>query len=136
MLLSAIAGSAMADSTDVAPGAAVLHHEEDSIWISINTGNQQQELQLYPARSLKLEIEPSGESDILNAEIGPDLAKTENESLESFPEVRGAYDAGFEIRTYRLLGPGADISPAIIMVNEHRTDETFYFGFLSISIRF
>jgi hypothetical protein len=134
----AISGSAIADSTDAAPEGGPLH-KEDSIWISLNTEeSQEQKLQLYPARSLTLDLEPSGGAmNALSVEIDPDeLAETESESLEYLSEAQGAYDAGFEIRTYRLFRPGADLSPAIIMVNERRTDERFYFGFLSISIRF
>jgi hypothetical protein len=140
-LLFLIFCSAIADLADAAPEGAALR-EEDSIWISLNTenteGGQEQKLQLYPARSLTLDLEPSGgEMDGLSVEIDPDeLAETESESLEYLPKAHGTYDAGFEIRTYRLFGSDADLSPAIIMVNERRTDERFYFGFLSISIRF
>jgi len=137
-LLFLISGSAIADSTDAAPEGGPLH-KEGSIWISINTEeNRENELQLYPARSLTLELEPpGGEMNALSVEIDPDeLAETESESLEYLSEAQETYDAGFEIRTYRLFGSDADLSPAIIMVNERRTDERFYFGFLSISIHF
>jgi hypothetical protein len=48
----------------------------------------------------------------------------------------GRYDAGIDIRTYRLWESEQFFSPAIVMVNQRLNNETFYFGFLSISIRF
>jgi hypothetical protein len=95
-------------------------------------------LPLYPARP-SFDIRtyyPDGEETI---QFWTPESEGRAEMLEEHeydPALQARYDAGYEIRTYRILGLDADISPAIIMVDERMNNEKFYFGFLSISIKF
>jgi len=107
-----------------------------------------EDIELYPVRSITLrptfsedDRESSEQSyysepddDVLEETLEFEIPEEER-GPEYISEPRMGYDAGFEMRTYRIFGPDADISPALIVVEEQWTNRRFYFGFFSISIR-
>lgn len=127
--------AARADSVEQATDKQISPADNSYVWVSTENAEEPIErLPLYPARMHLYRSE--GEMEEGEEIEGEQPEEKAVPIPEELPAPMGRYDAGFDIRTYRIFGPDADLSPAIIMVNERRNNEPFYFGFLSISIKF
>jgi hypothetical protein len=127
-----------------APAVAAARGASDNsyFWMSLKEEDEFfQKLPLYPVPSPKIQLEPTEEQlQQIKAEepfYTPDNGTEEpnEEALNYLPPMNWRYDAGFEMRTYNLLGPNTNPSPAVVMVNELWDNDYFLFMFLSISIK-
>jgi len=134
-------GVLWADAETHGPNSGVIPLQECSIWVYCKDDDELCPVsQPHSNQSSRIELEAAQdadeeERDVLEGRADRRVHEFEAYDIHYLPPLQWRYDAGFETRTYRIFGPEANVSPALIMVNEKRLNEYFLFMFFSLSVK-